>query len=282
MIKFFKFIIIVMLFWGSSVCFSQWSTDPAQNTPICTEPNNQFNPHIVVDEMGNSIIVWEDETDPMGLRHIYAQRLNRYGYKIWDDRGIPVCSAREYKKIADVISDGHGGAIIVWTDWKYFFHPEPIEELDIYAQRIDSTGALLWDYDGVAVCTAENNQFNAGAVTDNEGGAIIVWQDNRRGPNGIYVQRINNYGETVWETNGIDLNDPLAAGSFPDIVTNGLNGAIISYHGPGPNCQNVDSSGDFFWSIDSIVYNQQPLADKEMIADGSNPTSTVKIFFTQF
>ena len=110
-------LILILLLFNSTIIFSQWSTDPAQNTPICTESGNQLNPHIVVDKKGNSIIVWEDQTV-----NIYAQRLNRYGYKTWDNRGVPVCTKWNELEIAEVICDRQGGAIIVWLEYVNYLH----------------------------------------------------------------------------------------------------------------------------------------------------------------
>lgn len=237
------------------VCFSQWSTDPSQNTPICTAPNNQFAPQIVVDDKGNSIIVWEDETDPTGFRHIYAQRLNRYGYKMWNERGVPVCTAREYKKIADVVSDGHGGAIIFWLDYKNWFHPEPIEESDIYAQRIDSSGVLLWNPDGVAVCTAEDDQYFWDVIKDNSGGVFIIWDDWRLSRSNVYMQRVNRDGVTLLPENGIKFLPEYSL--YCSSVTDGLNGFFIcfaEYYDATFHffAQRINSSGEKLWA-DAVV-----------------------------
>ncbi|MFZ5516517.1 MAG: T9SS type A sorting domain-containing protein [Candidatus Zhuqueibacterota bacterium] len=246
---------IVFLLIFSELCFAQWSTDASQNTPICTAPNNQFAPQIVVDDKGNSIIVWEDETDPIGYRHIYAQRLNRYGCKMWDERGVPVCSAREYKKIADVISDGEGGAIIVWLDYKNWFHPDPIEETDIYAQRIDSSGVMLWNSDGVDICTAEGNQFNAKAISDNDGGVIVVWQDDRSEYNGVYIQHVINIGQILLSVNGKPLNSQGIVARFGgyNVVHSDSNSIIIFYASRKNNisistAQKIRENGTYVWS----------------------------------
>jgi len=249
-----KLLFLILIFLHSNISFSQWLTDPAQNTPVCTAPNNQYAPQIVVDENGNSIIVWEDETDPVGYRHIYAQRLNRYGYKMWDERGVPVCTAREYKIIADVISDGHDGAIVVWTDWKNFFHPEPIEELDIYAQRIDSTGALLWEADGVAVCTEEGNQYFRKLIKNNDESLFLIWEDWRISRSNAYMQRVTEHGVTLLPENGIKFLPESSL--YCDAVTDGLNGFFIcfaEYYDATMHfyAQRIDSLGKKIW-IDSV------------------------------
>jgi len=248
-IRYFLFaIVFLLIFW--ELCLAQWSTDPTENTPICTASNNQFAPQIVVDDKGNSMIVWEDETDPTGYRHIYAQRLNRYGYKMWDERGVPVCTAREYKKIADVVSDGQSGAIIVWLDYKNWFHPDPIEETDIYAQRIDSSGVLLWDNDGVAVCTEKGNQYFWKVLKDNSGGVFIIWDDWRLSRSNVYMQKLNRDGAPLLPENGIKFLPEYSL--YCDAVTDGLNGFFIcfaEYYDASFHfyAQRINSSGEKLW-----------------------------------
>lgn len=254
--------VFLLIFW--ELCLAQWSTDPAENTPICTAPNNQYNPHIVVDEKGNAIIVWDDISNPGGLSHIYAQRLNRYGYKMWNERGVPVCTAREYKKIADVVSDGQGGAIVVWLDYKNWFYPELIEETDIYAQRIDSSGVLHWNAEGVPVCTAEKNQYDPKVVSNNKGGAFFVWDDHRSGWGGVYIQIISEKGERILDFNGKKANIENVYQPRPNAISNDKQGMIFTY---GNRAQRINYDGMFLWPIDSIKCNQKGLFNKQIITD---------------
>lgn len=71
----------------------------------------------------------------------------------------------------NVVSDGAGGAIVVWQD-------ERNGASDVYAQRVNSKGAALWADNGVALCTAPGAQWVlpqwSGIVSDGAGGAILV------------------------------------------------------------------------------------------------------------
>src|SRR5438105_626710 len=74
------------------------------------------------------------------------------------------------------ISDLKGGAIIVWEDYRN----DPTNAVgDIYAQRINATGNVMWTVNGVAICTDAAHQAAPTLITDSVGGAIIVWQDHR-------------------------------------------------------------------------------------------------------
>ena len=57
---------------------------------------------------------------------------------------------------------------------------------DIFAQRVDGYGALVWG-GTVPSCTASGIQWELRMVSDGAGGAILSWEDNRAGAN-IYAK----------------------------------------------------------------------------------------------
>jgi hypothetical protein len=84
-----------------------------------------------------------------------------------------------------IVNDGSGGEIISWRDDRSGINS------DIYAQRINASGAVQWTTNGVAICTATGDQAYPSILSDGTGGAIITWDDHRSGTNyDIYAQRI--------------------------------------------------------------------------------------------
>ncbi len=67
-----------------------------------------------------------------------------------------------------IVSDGLGGAIISWTDYRTG------TTADIYAQRVNSTGAVQWTATGVIICTSANDQIKSQLVSDGNNGAYIT------------------------------------------------------------------------------------------------------------
>jgi len=92
----------------------------------------------------------------------------------WVEDGVPICTATDYQGRPQSVSDGAGGAIIAWTD-------DRSSNLDIYAQRVNASGTMLWTTDGVAICTTPGNQSDPHLVSDGAGGVIITWEDRRSG-----------------------------------------------------------------------------------------------------
>jgi hypothetical protein len=114
------------------------------------------------------------------------------------DVNVPLCTATNTQQYPSICSDGDGGAIIVWMDYRSGTG-------DLYARRVDRSGTPLWTADGVAVCTATGSQVWPVACSDGAGGAIVAWQDDRSGNYAIYVQRINSRGTMQWTANGVAL-----------------------------------------------------------------------------
>ena len=83
-------------------------------------------------------------------------------------------------------SDGAGGAIIGWIDYRNYF----TSASDLYAQRVTHDGTIApgWPVDGAPICTAPRDQLLPSIVPDGSGGALLVWKDARSDTSGdIYV-----------------------------------------------------------------------------------------------
>jgi hypothetical protein len=169
-----------------------WSTG---DVPVCVAPQDQDAPDMVLDASGGAIIAWHDRRD--GSDDVYGQRIGGTGTTLWTANGIPIrqnpASVATSWTIPELVSDGAGGAIIAW-EWgwgtpTYF---------DIYAQRVDPEGNLLWPDTGVLVCGAIDGQYYPQMIPNGEGGAILTWRDMRQDTIGaVYAMRVTGNGETV-------------------------------------------------------------------------------------
>jgi FlgD Ig-like domain len=162
----------------------QWTQD---GVALCTAGYHRYNPMLAADGVGGAIISWED--DRSGDRNIYAQRVGPTGAIQWTPDGVSVCTASLPQIWPRIVSDGVGGAIVTWNDSRSgdFLY-------DVYAQRIDASGASLWAPDGVALSTAQEDQQYPKIIADGAGGAIVAWQDLRNGGYDIYAQRVTAGG----------------------------------------------------------------------------------------
>ena len=179
-----------------------------------------------------------------------------------------ICTAPGNQDQTAIVSDGSGGAIIAWTDYRG-------ESSRVYAQRIDANGLLKWTIDGIAVTTSQS--FVQGAVEDGSGGVIITWVDLRNGNDfDIYVQRFNGQGQPQWTTGGIQVSASDGFQTNPVITTDGHGGAIIAWIDDGPEMdaakdvyiQHVNADGSLGWPVNNPVteayYRQE---DIKIISD---------------
>jgi uncharacterized protein (DUF2141 family) len=202
---------------------AQWT---ANGITVCDAANNQYGygKSIVSDGANGLIVTWSDIRS--NTWQIYAQRFNSSGVAQWTANGVAITNytsntnPRQYNR---VVTDGANGAIISWDDNR-------TGSWDIYAQRINASGAVQWTANGVVISNAINNQTFNQMVTDGNNGAIITWTDERSGAH-IYAQRINNAGAVQWTANGaVVANATAQAGqSNPMITVANSGGAVVVF-----------------------------------------------------
>lgn len=165
---------------------------------VCGATGLQGPAKIVSDGTGGAIFAWSDYRNGASS-DVYAQRIDASNSFVWAGNGMLICAAAFEQDIDDMIADGVGGAIIAWADARLG------TEFDIYVQRVNASGTVLWTADGVKICGASGNQQSACLAPDFSGGAVIAWRDPRNGGFGIYVDYINDLGTTLWHGDGLPV-----------------------------------------------------------------------------
>jgi hypothetical protein len=178
---------------------------------------------MIPDGAGGGIVVWVDNR--MGDGDLYAQHFVAPDSLApgWPSDGVPLCIARGSQYNVSLASDGAGGAIAAWEDYRAGGAG------DIYAQRLTSGGELAWGDDGTPVCVHPAAQGAPAVVSDGEGGALIVWQDRRKGPAELYGQHLTSSGALA--ANATEGGDSLIAAPGdqlnPTLASDGEGGAIL-------------------------------------------------------
>jgi hypothetical protein len=170
--------------------------------PSGSPPWSSYEPRLASDGAGSAIITWHDFGPPNYEGDIRAQRLNAaVGTPLWTASGVPVCMAVGMQYGARITADGSGGAIIGWVDDRSGIGSD---RADIYAQRLDASGNMLWTADGVAVCGATDSQVDPALASDGSGGAVLAWTDRRDGANDlIFAQHMTGAGTGLWWPGGV-------------------------------------------------------------------------------
>jgi len=274
-----------------------------ENVSLAGNHSQPLQSQLIPDGVGGVIVVWRDDrnynpapppfpdpflTDP-GLIfdpppeepkfiNIYAQHLNSRGDITWALGGVPLSMAAGGQYFPQLVSDGEGGAIVVWEDYRSADGANSLYS-GIYAQRIGQDGSVLWSSDA-AICSAVNSQEKPKITSDGSGGAFIVWQDYRSGGYyEVYAQRINGDGEPQWAVDGVAIstvpNNPRPL--FPEIIADGSDGAIIVWQDYSVGeffiyAQKIDEDGVSAWEDNGVSVSSVHAAYQHVprpLSDGS-------------
>lgn len=244
-----------------------WSVN---GLPVCQQDSN-FKPMIVSDGSGGAIIAWQSYRGS-STADIYAQRINSAGNIMWSLNGLPVCVVVFEQDTISMVSDGLGGAILTWQDYR-----SNNGFADIYAQRINPSGTMIWTANGVNICNQAASQRGPKIIGDGSGGAFITWYDNRAGNYDIYSQRVAAAGAVQWTTNGVATCTMAADQLTPDVTGDGANGIIITWTDFRSTtdfniyAQRVGPSGAIVWVVDGVVMNNNVAyaqTDPKIVSDG--------------
>ena len=189
--------------------------------PISTAPGTQDGPKIVPDGSGGAIVVWMDYR--LGQYDIYAQRVTADGDTLWAANGMPIDTSIGDQSVPEVVPDGSGGAFLVWYDTRN-------GDGDIYAQRIDANGNLVWGPDAVPVCLAPGWPSSTRIVATSDGGVCVTWLDSRDGYSDVYAQKIDQNGQALWQSGGMVVCPEYWNKSYPQIADDGSGGAIVAWY----------------------------------------------------
>lgn len=194
---------------------NQWVADGKQISP----EGIMWNLPIFTSDGDGGLFVAHRSPDLYDIK-AYLQKIDRDGAAQWPDSGIVVYPKMTVNQSA-LISDGAGGMIVVWSDNRTGAY-------DVYVQRVNAQGTLLWGDDGVPVCAAPGIQFTARIASDGAGGAFLTWWDRRDENNHVYLQHVDGSGTLLWEQDGKQITvSPSAYDRYPVLRSDAGGGVIV-------------------------------------------------------
>lgn len=237
---------------------------------------SQAFPDIVSDGSGGAIITWSDSrSGTNGDIDIYAQRIDGGGVALWDSNGVAICVAANNQREPHIAPDGFGGAIIAWRDFRTIGTTS-----DIYAQRVDTNGNVLWATDGLPIVTAVLDQLEPNIVSDGSSGAIISWVDARTNNRDIYARRVDAGGNALWTSDGVPVCTAIGWQNQLRMVPDDVGGAIMTWtdfrnsaaQDEDIFAQRVDPNGNAMWALDGepVCATLGKQAFPQILADGTS------------
>jgi hypothetical protein len=245
---------------------AQWSPDPTLNNPVAVAPDGQTPVLAVSDGAGGAVFVWRSERVNISTLEFFydlrAQRLSATGVPLWAPGGVVLTvdwvapQSTLLRPPFSIVTDGTGGVIAAWRDNRN----SATDSGDIFARRVDGTGAVLWTADGLPVTLAPDLQQKPVIVADGAGGAIIAWEDRRNGFGNVdvFAQRVDASGAVQWAADGIPVSAAAGDQLLPVITTDGAGGAVLAWtdgRGPDPEifAQKILAAGTAAWTADGVA-----------------------------
>ncbi len=188
---------------------------PVNGRTLCSAVGTQWYPSLVSDGNGGAIVAWDDRRtsgiDAQWMADVFATHVLANGAldPQWPVNGLGICTADKPQWRVAMVSDGSGGAVLAWDDFRN-------DNDDIYAQHVWSNGQIdgRWPINGASVSSAPGHQelpaqgaqtFLFAAATDGAGGSIMTWTDYRGGSaTDIYAQRIQENGLLAPPTTAVE------------------------------------------------------------------------------
>jgi hypothetical protein len=192
-----------------------WYTKPDQNRIEHTRPQ------VVSDGAGGAVMVWQEVRDSIS-NDVYAQHFDSTSAATWTENGVLVAGGGGEQYWPSVCPDGAGGAIVGFMSGASFATAR------VQAQRLNSSGSLLWAAGGVPLCPASVFQFYPQVQADGSGGAIVAWNDGRTGQGSdVVAQRVDATGALKWPATGVPAAGTPGDQFLQALVPDGTGGAFV-------------------------------------------------------
>lgn len=212
-----------------------WQTN---GIPLCTKRFSQQYQKAMPDNNGGAFVAWTDRRDSIS-NDIYLQRVRANGTFAMVDTAVALSHDDFEQYRSELASDMKGGVIVAWYDFRN--GPSYPFDIDIYGQRVDSTGNIKWTANGLNICNAPYSQINPAVMSDGNFGAIFTWDDRRAGISiyDIYAQRVDSAGVLKWGTDDAPISIANGNQYKPQIAPT-ENGFVICFEDTRNGISNYD------------------------------------------
>jgi hypothetical protein len=200
---------------------------------------------------GDMIVAFDRRDSGQGNRGVGVQRISAAGALMWGSDGIELEPIDAVTEGFERIVPFGDGALVT-----YFQYPGPGLNSNIYARRIDGSGADVWASVS-PLCTNLVPKDKPRLVIDGSGIARMAWDDERADSGDVYAQNVNADGltgpVTVSTASSYCITSPNSVGSGATIGWSGstslaLNNFTLTAQGCPPNV-----NGLFFYGTTQIA-----------------------------
>ncbi len=173
----------------------------ASGVALTFDPGSHADPKIAATSDGNVVVAWTTDD------HVVLQKLDANGRPLWTgptvlSGGIIVGEPGYNYLLADMHASDNGSVIISWVRYKGFYGNKYL-----YANKVSSTGQLLWGAGHVKVYDGGSLQFGEFPyfLSDGNGGAVFAWYSSSPSLQ-CFAQHILSDGSEAFPHNGSEAS----------------------------------------------------------------------------
>jgi IPT/TIG domain len=275
---------------------------------VCDSENLEYYPKVTLDGAGGIIVAWYVSEESVFAQRINADGIAQWqdpvlvipdeecGWIVSDGDGGAIIMGRygtanrvasdgslpwgedgvEFGPDADyypkLISDGAGGAILVW-----------VEDSEVAVQQVNSAGELMWNEGAPVLLTDTGGGECPRIVSDSSGGAIVIWDEYRDDIYSLFAQRVDSGGVAQWTANGVLVTDDYYDSYDHGLASDGAGGAFVTWadsDGDNLYARRIGSDGTLAWDepvqlTDTDDFYDNSDSPRKTIEDGSGGCITV-------
>lgn len=229
--------------------------------------------NVVSDGAGGAVLGWIQFGD--NPRTVWMRRILANGTAAFPAVGF----GNDFQALGNFIEmapDGTGGAFLGWQV------DNGVND-NLYIQRVDGTGNLVWGTNSVRVADQPLVQDNMHMIADNSGGAYICWDDPRTAVDDVYIQHVTSTGSFSFAEDGITVGTTVANRFSARMIPDGAGGAIVSfrYNQLGTYVQRISAAGARLWGDDGVQMTDNGSVNfPNLTTDGNNGVILGVLAFT--
>jgi hypothetical protein len=199
---------------------------PATGISVSSATGDQNTPSAADDGAGGAFIVWQDFRS--GRPRIFAQRVSGAGAIVsgWPQDGLGLGAGSRDQVAPVVANDGAGGALVAWQEFENGL-------FRVRLVRLTGAGVVSpgWPAAGVIPCPSLRHQVSPVLVSDDAGGALVVWEESELGQRKLRAARVNALAalEPGWPAAGLVLATASGQQRSATMIRDGAGGALVAW-----------------------------------------------------